>query len=267
MSTLTPRESELQPTPDKKSRFSRKQKIIAGGAALLTIAGIGAGVKFGIDAANQAPAPVAEAPVDPTATPSPVEVDPVTPESVIKSLEIPAGLSTEELGQLIIDERYDAWASASADTPEEGEKLVEDWREFVRENGVNALPEFANNIAESNGEVRATALYGPEWRSDSDIVTLVTRRIAINSRFIQLYLATQANGAAYTSEWKATGYRELADTDNDPSTRTIEVDVTTSEQNNPLGNTTGKSITKITLVTVGDREIIISEQTDVIEVS
>jgi hypothetical protein len=82
MSTLTPEtpilppaNDEQLPTPNKKPRYTRGQKAIAGAAAVAIVIGGGFLVKAGLDAANQQPAPISEGP-GPEVPLSPLPGDP-----------------------------------------------------------------------------------------------------------------------------------------------------------------------------------------------
>ncbi|MFZ2126007.1 MAG: hypothetical protein WAV04_00665 [Candidatus Microsaccharimonas sp.] len=204
----------------EKKKFPLGAKITAGIAGLALIGG---GVAL---VANQAPKqePVAEAPADPSNpdTPGTGEQGELLPNEM--ELEIPVGLSAEQLGETFID-RENAWLNAGTDN----QKILDDRTEA----GLNnvSMGEFVTDLATEFAPSFANALYVDDWQSRSDIVDHHYKPfIELNAATLERNLKT--GDSAFSDGKEAYHYTRTVDAvreiSADGTTRVIEIDLTDS---------------------------------------
>ncbi len=206
-------------TPEKKR--SKKGLMIGIGSGLAGAA-IAAGAVMGINAAAEAPQsqPTAEAPADPSAPEAPTDSSPetpVSPELTVEQLEIPAGLSAEELGKLVVADRFTAWRNAGAREDLNKRSAAENiaWADL--------LPRMAGE----NRDLFAEALFVPDWQLDTNLSVVAEAFSDINLNTLEGYVATEwsqdtkpENIEGYRSWYTVDSSRELSKSD---SERIVEV--------------------------------------------
>ncbi len=181
------------PHPDKKSR---KGLIVGLGSAAAVVA-LTAGGIFGVNAMNAAPneetKPTAEAPAEPTKEPAPEETKaPVEQKEVltVESLEIPAGLSAEELAASYMD-------------------LISKWKNYGT--GQEALDEllesnksregYSKAAAEKHADTFADAIFVEAWRDSPDLVTSRNGDVFMNADAIDRSTYALLNGKEDFRRW------------------------------------------------------------------
>jgi len=189
---VPPAETLLTP---KKSKLALK--IGAGVAGILVAAGA-----YGFGAmSNDAPKnePVATAPAEPTLEPSiapSVEATEPTPsenfETImvngeklsVADLEIPSGLDAEELGTMIVADRFSSWLNAGAYEGLSKQLVSERLTWEVK------LPQ----LAEENKATFAKALYVDGWETKTQLITSADSFKEANLGTLEWYTATQWSG-------------------------------------------------------------------------
>lgn len=168
-------------TPEKKPR-----KFVYGTVAGIAGAAIAAGAIMGIGALNEKPKKddhASSASAAPSKTPE--ASTPPTPEALtVQSLEIPAGLTPEELGTTLID-RLSSWDMAGA-TAENRDGYLKAGAATGDSFG------YATQLAQQNGAIYAEALFGPDWQSVPTLATYVPNKEKANAGLIELWFATSA---------------------------------------------------------------------------
>lgn len=171
----TPSELEQTAPTEKKSH----KKLIIGGAAFLAGAAVIAGSVIGLKAAGDAPKNPAPKP-DPKATSQTPEATPTATSEVltVQSAEIPAGLSPEQLGTTLI-KRLSSWDMAGATTANRAAYLK-----------ASDSFAYASQLSETNGNIYAEALFGPNWQTVPILATYVPNEEKANAGLIELWFAT-----------------------------------------------------------------------------
>lgn len=230
-SGVTPQEQEpvLAPEVKKKSR----RGLVIGLTGGLAGAALAASAIIGLNVANQSPhsESVAEAPADPSeVTPETSEPGELLPADM--NLEIPAGLSSEELGRTFID-RYNAWGEAGSNNA-----AIND--ESSEASGRNvSMGDFVTGKAQEFAPYFADALFVSGWQDRPGLVDTYDALIRINAHRLELNIKT--SNPAYGDE-EAWSYVRAVDAvheiTSDGATRTLEIDFT--DTNNADKNRVGE---------------------------
>lgn len=211
--------SDLQPTPQGPENNGRNKLLIRLGVTAAGVA-VAAGAIFGVGSAinNGGDKP-------PQATESSAPADnntgnegEISPETPVESLSIPTGLTSAELGEYIVEDIYDEWSHAGANEETVNEYLS---LNVTRE-------EFAATVAARNTPLYATAMFGEDYKSNTDLDRLIGGFETENAGYIAAYLSTVHNeqaAATYTANYSVdpTSVVELS---NDSVTRTIDIPFT-----------------------------------------
>lgn len=107
-------------------------------------------------------------------------------ELLVSSLEIPAGLSTDEYGNAVI-ELIEKWRNCGYTTPEEDSQLMDKWRNY---SGVS-LENFATPVAEDNAEIFTKAAFIPNYKEKPELVSLYGKLKNFNDLAIVAHLYTK----------------------------------------------------------------------------
>lgn len=215
--SVTPQDQEHALTPEVTRKPRRG--LIIGLTGGLAGAALAASAIIGINVASQPPhsEPVAEAPADPSEViPEVTEPGELLPADM--NLEIPAGLSAEELGQAFID-RYNAWGEAGSNNA-----AIND--ESSEASGRNvSMGDFVTGKAQEFAPYFADALFVSDWQDRPDLVDTYDALIRINAHRLELNIKT--SNPAYGDE-EAWSYVRAVDAVNeitsDGTTRTLEID-------------------------------------------
>jgi hypothetical protein len=177
----TPAGLEQTESTEKKSH----KKLVIGGAAFLAGAAVIAGSVIGLKAAGDAPKNALPAP-DPKATSHTPEATPTAQPEVltVQSAEIPAGLTPEQLGTTLID-RLSSWDMAGATAANRDAYFAEG----AKTGNANT---YATQVSESNGDIYAEALFGPNWQSVPILATYVPNEKIANADIIELWFKTSS---------------------------------------------------------------------------
>lgn len=222
--------------PERPRTPRRATKIIGGVAAgTALVAGAVLGVKALGGESNEVPAPdpgpTAEAPVvpgnpepeptpnepevSPTDIPSEPEAEPDDPETelTVEALEIPAGLSAEEVAPIITN-RIDTWVMTGADAQARERRIA---------SGLGT-EQFQQQEAAKNAEVFAEALFIPGWQNDPTLARVVEYHTELNMTYIRNVLGNIARDEPLFEERSEyVGVREIEVATEDGS-RTLEID-------------------------------------------
>lgn len=225
---------ELGRTPEKRSR----KGLIIGLSSGIAGAAIAAGAIMGLNAASEAPStqPTAEAPADPSAPLSP-ETDKNEPLPSELELEIPAGLSAEEVGALIID-RYDAWNNAGGNN----QQIIDGWHDRPESMSTG---DYVAARAQEYSSYFAGALYVEGWDTPGlypDLVKNFEVHVGMNTYTLEQNLKTSdpdshGDEAPYRLSNALDGAREVS---KDGDTRVIAIDFT--ESSNASQNRVGEEL-------------------------
>lgn len=109
-----------------------------------------------------------------------------TGEQLSSSLEIPAGLSTDEYGNAVV-EALELWRNCGYVSEEDDAKLMEEWMNA----STTKLSIFAEPVAEKNAEAFTKALLVPEYNQNTNLVDLQKRLIDANKISIMSHLSTE----------------------------------------------------------------------------
>jgi hypothetical protein len=227
ISTPHSTEGYAEPIAEKRKRSSLL-KTVGVFAAGLAVAGAGFA---GYSTMNNTPKPqpVATAPGEPLpeATPSiePSQPTPVESEAPVsggellsvEALEIPTGLDAEELGTMIVADRFTKWGNAGA-----VDSLLQE--SMDRNLGWDTL--IPEKVSE-NRKIFADALYVEGWEQNTQLRTYVDGSSKANENTLKWYTSTQWNGEekpenieGYKVELTVDGVQEV---ESDDTSRTIEV--------------------------------------------
>lgn len=222
-------------------RKSRKRFVI-GGAAFLAGAAVVAGSVMGISALNNAPEKSeheTSAPSDPSESPE----APWSPEVTVKDLEIPAGLSAEATGKLII-ERFDAWQNAGTDN----KRVLDD---FMAYNGPTA--DFVHSVTDQYAAPYADALYVDGWQSHVDLAKERDFYVDLNTGVLNLNLVTSdpSNGDEEPFQRSLT-FDAAREVSSDGGSRVLQIDYT--ESNNADKNRVGEKFDTEKIGEFGERK-------------
>lgn len=141
-----------------------------------------------------------------------------TAESLASSLEIPAGLSSEEYSDSIINV-LEKWRNAGYVTQEDDSKLMDDWMNFSN----TKLSAFAEPVAEQNADIFCNALFSPDYKQISNLVSLREQFIDENKSCIMSHLYTELdkkNKDGSFLSFNKISFTELYKNDNE---RSIEI--------------------------------------------
>lgn len=137
------------------------------------------------------------------------------------SIEIPAGLEAQEVGELIVGELFTDWNNAGAENSllDLNIESGKDWSVF--------LPE----LAAANAQEYADGMFVAGWQNDENLVKIVSGAEATNLSNLDMYKST-----AWSDKYEE-GFRSWKEVlaveelqDEDPNSRSIEV--TYVEHNN-----------------------------------
>jgi hypothetical protein len=163
------------------------------------------------------------------------EVAPVTeiewsPEITVEDVEIQAGLETQDLGKAIID-RLDTWINAGTDN----EQIADDSL------GTNTEV-FAASIASQYRTIYSEGLFVADMANNAELKNVADVHEELNANVLMDNLATTNPELDKESFHRSMDFviaREVDDGDNDPSTRTLEIDFI--ESNNAANNRVGEA--------------------------
>jgi len=250
--------TETDKKPEKKP-ISRRTKIIAGITTLAVAAGAGAYIM-----SSQGEKP-AETPTSNSGPQNPGEEVPVTPEvpntgELLPSemdLEIPAGLSDEELAEVTV-ERLTSWSNAGSDN----EKIHTDWVGFEGE-----TMDYARSVSEDNAKYFEESLFEEGWESNENLAFVANANTNINALDLSLNLVTSnpENGDIEAYRTKE-DIQSVTTLNKDETGRTLEIitlSSNNSDQNRALElapdaveTSPYETYMKITYVTVNGKEKI-----------
>jgi len=230
----------------------RKGPVIG---AISGLAGLAIGIAsfVGINSLNEEKeGPIKEEPVA-TAPVAPGEEEPVvnTPETPVSGellpadmdLEIPAGLTSEELGQVFID-RYNAWGDAGSNN-----KAIATEKTVSGTQNVS-MGDFVTGKAQEFAPYFADALFVADWRDRPDLVSDYEASTIINAHRLELNLKTNdpVFGDEEAWEYKST-LNEVREISSDGESRVLEIDFTDSNNadKNRVGETFGLEDAVITV--------------------
>jgi hypothetical protein len=135
----------------------------------------------------------------------------------VEALEIPAGLDAEELGTMIVADRFTKWGNAGAE-----DSLLQE--SMDRNLGWDTL--IPEKVSE-NRKIFADALYVEGWEQNTQLRTYVDGSSKANENTLKWYTSTQWNGEekpenieGYKVELTVDGVQEV---ESDDTSRTIEV--------------------------------------------
>jgi hypothetical protein len=222
------RAPEAAPQPPSPNKKKSRKGIVIGVTGGVAGAAIAAGAIMGINLGVEPPKsdPTTEAPAE-TNEPSPEET--WSPEVTVADLEIPAGLETEAVGELII-QRYDEWRNAGTDN----DRIESDWRDFSGSTG-----DFVDGIAAQYAPLYTEALYISDWKARPDLVHDQDFGVRANASTLEMNLVT--NDPAYgdlEAFHRNISFDAAREISNAGTSRVIEIDYT--ESNNADKNRVGE---------------------------
>ena len=236
---------------DKKGNKLSK-RIIAGTLAVSA----GAFALAGCATEEVGAAPSRTSTTSETIAPTPEQTE--SPELTVEQLEIPAGLSAEEVGELIVGDRFTEWLNAGAN-----DTLLDRYKQDEEH---ASWDEFLPYIAQENKNYFADALYISGWEDNPQLVQYVNGSIEGNTQILRAYVATAWNQDTYPENVEP--YRQWLEVqsvvelpnDTQDNTRTIEISYK-SEDNTDKNVIESKldgsiEVYTITLTTVGETEKI-----------
>ena len=251
--------TETDKKPEKKKGISKRNKIIAAAAAVAVAVGAGA---YAISNQGEKPA---ETPTSNSGPQNPGEEVPVTPEEpntgeLLPSemdLEIPAGLSDEELAEVTV-ERLVSWSNAASDN----EEIHSDWVSFEGE-----TVDYATSVSQDNATYFTESLFVDGWESNENLAFVANANTNINSLALYLNLVTSNPENGDIEPYRIKEDIQSVNTLNkDETGRTLEIitlSSNNSDQNRALELASGSVETspyetylKITYVTVNGKEKI-----------
>ena len=110
-----------------------------------------------------------------------------TPEALtVQSIEIPASLTPEQMGEALID-RLSSWELAGA--TDSNRKLY-----IAEGQSTGDADAKSREIANTNGAIYAEALFGTDWISDPKLATFVPNKEAGNAQAISKWFKTTGLG-------------------------------------------------------------------------
>lgn len=172
-----------QPDRARPPKRSRRGLVIggiaAGTAGVLLAGGLALGLNSGEKPADpNEGGPVAEGPANPG------EEAPTAPEMItVEQLEIPAGLETEQVGQLIID-RFDDWRNAGTNDV----NVYTEWQDLPLDASTG---DFVTAKAEEYGTIYADALYIDGWQNNhEDLIDNYKFGLKVNANTLEINLKT-----------------------------------------------------------------------------
>lgn len=247
---------------DSRGRSSRSNLGRVSASAVIAALALGISACTGYAETTSATSPSNSA-NDPKAT-TPATEQTTTPENgelTVKKVEIPAGLSAEELGKTIVEGRWSDWVNAGASDQLRYDRLKanESWGEY--------LPKVADN----NTSIFESALYEDNWQSNPNLVTNVTNSASANLAVLKWYVTTAWSGdekpqnkEGFRSWMTVDKVTEVDDGDNDNTTRTVEVAYTNKTNGNmnegPKLDPNDKGVWTISTKTVNGVEKITNVQ-------
>lgn len=153
----------IETKEDKSKKASKLKKLGVGALVVAVGAGVWAGVNSS-DRDEQKPAPTAAAPADPSgetsasAEPTAGETE-LSYEEEVAALEIPAGLSAEELANTYVADRMTAWLGAGSD-----DSIFDD------EGGIFVDWTKVSEIEKHTNKLFTDALFVEDWKDKPDLV-------------------------------------------------------------------------------------------------
>lgn len=212
-----------------KNKKSFKTRLIIGGAGVA----LAATAVFGIGAISNGQAPEkspTETSAPGQATPEGIDYGsdipglnesiPNTSEFSVESVEIPANLSAEELGTLVVQDRFTKWYNAGF-----SKELVMKWLSV--DNELDDL-DFVAIEAEKQSVIFADALLVSGW-GDTDLAEDVRTFKSINANTIDFSLLTfntRYDDEPYTRGFIVNNVSEIA---NDGTVRTLRIEYTETD--------------------------------------
>jgi len=198
--------------------------------------------------ADAKPSPTTSASETPstTETAAPVETED-NYEQLVSSIEIPAGLSAQELGEAFMD-RYTEWANAGSSTPEEQDALWEGWYAYTE-----SVSQYCDEVAAENKDAFAEALYTPGWESNPALVQYVDGLEDVNSVTLEMYIATAKSTGASNFRFEADAVSEIVNSD---GSRTLTIEYTGHRVNYSTNNDPEHGVYTVNFQTVDNTEKI-----------
>lgn len=179
-------DTQSQPAATKTERFTKKQKITAIIAGSAIAFGIGGGLAVG--AANQVPTPQTTSSGEPNPSTTPeVTPSPSLPETVPDVATNMEFGQTPEVYTKIVETNFNNWVMAGSKT------ISADWTAEVARSGdasTDTRIAFVMAIAEKNTIRYATALFGPDYTSNSKLDTIIKNTTTENASNLDLVIVT-----------------------------------------------------------------------------
>ena len=191
----------VNPTPDSPAGLEpvdstekkSHKKLVIGGAAFLAGAALVAGSVIGLKTVGDAPKNAAPAP-DPKATsqtPEATQAPTVNAEVLtVKSLEIPAGETPEQLGIAFVQDRFSKWEMAGANDAGLAALAAANYS-----TDGYIIPE-----ANKNAAIFGEALFIPGYQSDSRLAGFVAYQAKSNAHSFEIWSKTYKSSDAVDLE-------------------------------------------------------------------
>lgn len=177
----------LSPKKTVEVKRSSRRKLIIGGTALIAGAAVVAGSVIGFKVASDTPKNQPPK-TDPKTTSHTPEASP-TPTGAaevltVKSVEIPAGMSPEQLGTTLVQRM--------ADWDMDGTTAKNRDAYFAEGAKTGDAGAYAKQISEASGNIYAEALFGQDWQSEPKIATYVTNEKVSQAASLELWFKTSS---------------------------------------------------------------------------
>lgn len=146
--------------PEQPRNKNRKKTLFSVGAVGLAGALLAGGAWL-LPRGNSEPSVTEPVPTEPTEQPSESAEQPVdNGEYTVESLEIPANLSTEQLADIIIEDRITSWLNAGA---------TNDLYRVARESG-DPWDVIVERVSAENRDLFADAIFVEDWRNNPQLM-------------------------------------------------------------------------------------------------
>lgn len=224
----------LSPAVEAEKPWFKTTAAKIGAGALVVAAGVATTVGLMLpkgESAMTSPetsgTPVASAPAVPGETVG------VKPEVLtVKSLELPATLSPEQLGTTFVQDRLSQWEMAGSVG---GDQLQKDWIKDGAARGIADKDYLAPTIAK-NGDTFADALFVSNWRENPDLVKWVDQEKRINLASLETWLKTYKSGDSNDVEPYKSGVTAESTTVVTQSGEAVTISVAATEHDNAVKN-------------------------------
>lgn len=243
-------------TPENKPKKRLLLTLGASAAGVALVAGGFFGVKAAMDSnSHNAPEKDPKATSEPSTTSTPEATKAPEQELTVKSLEIPTGLSPEELGKTFVQDRLSQWEMAGA-TPENQKEwiLADDTKSYLE------------SLAEKNGNIFADALFIPDWQSDPHLIHEVDFEKGQNASSVENWFKTYddpGSDEAYKRSVSVDSTTVVSQTEGAITLKVLATEHNNSVKNrasefdpNATSNNGAKFLATVTFTTVGGVEKI-----------